>query len=120
LALALLNASTSSSSSSDTPAAYLFWFGVNVLVVAVVATVLGLPWHAYCQRQGWTNVHAYWTVGLITGVLPGAAWTLPSGFSLIAAFVLAYGAMLGGITGLVAWLIRRPDRDAANPPTPAP
>jgi hypothetical protein len=90
LALAVLNASTSSASSSDTPAAYFFWFGANFVVAAVVAGTAGLAWHAFCQQQGWTSVHAYWTVGLLAGIAPGIVWMLPSGSSLITSFVLGY------------------------------
>lgn len=35
-------------------------------------------------------------------------------------FLGTTGTVLGAWTALIFWLIRRPDRDAANPPTPTP
>jgi hypothetical protein len=118
--LALFNLSSSSGSSNDAPLAYLAWFVGSTIITAAVSATVGLAWHALCQSRGYASVHAYWIPGAVVGVLPGALWLLPSGSTLIAGFVLPYGAALGGLTGLFAWLIRRPDRDAANPPTSTP
>jgi hypothetical protein len=46
---------------------------------------------------------------------------LDAGSASFVFFITAIiGIALGGMTGFFAWLIRRPDRDAPNPPTSAP
>lgn len=119
LGLAIFNLSSASAYSYDAPLAYLAWLALSFLVTSAVAATLGLGWHILCQRIGLTSVHAYWIAGAMVGAVPGALWLLPSGSFLIAA-IIPYGAVLGGLTGLFAWLIRRPDRDATNPTTSSP
>ena len=92
----------------------------------VAAATLGLGWHTIALESRRTTRSDYWLPGALIGavvafVMPfitlpgiGADW-LP--LILVGTF---YGAACGGFTGLYAWLIRRPDRDAANPATAAP
>lgn len=117
---ALLNATSVSASSADAVVAYLAWFALSFVITALVASTLGLAWHTYLQRHNHTAIHWYWIPGAIVGGMSGALWLLPSGSSLVAALITPLGAALGGATGFFAWLIRRPDRDAANPPTSPP
>ncbi len=117
-ALAALNASSGSARFAEFVAAHAAWFALAFVVTALFASTLGLAWHAICQRRGWTSVHAYWAAGAIAGAAPGSLWLIPSGAMAIAAFVVSYGAALGGLTGLVAWLIRRPDRDQISAGAP--
>jgi len=99
---------------------------------ALAAGTLGLAWHAIAVRRGWTNWFAYTLAGVLLGAALPAALTAPiwiaeiinppmelwgRAFSLIATVV---GAFVGLLTALFAWLIRRPDRDASNPPTTPP
>ena len=93
---------------------------------AVVAYTLGLMWHAVAQAFEWRGRTAYWLPGAIVGALiplliGGPSWNTqfeasPNIGQMIALYGCPIGAALGGLTGLFAWLIRRPDRDApANP-----
>jgi hypothetical protein len=92
------------------------WFGVTFLIAVGFASTLGLAWYALASGRGWHSAHHYWVPGAVTGAIP-----LAIAFSTTATLALSlglYGAAMGGLTGLFAWLIRRPDRDAiANPPT---
>lgn len=89
-------------------------------ITGLVAAALGLPWHALAVNRGWT----WW-----------ACYTFPAagagGLLAITVFVVLFshalggeqtaplalfgampiGILLGGLTGLFAWLIRRPDRE---------
>jgi hypothetical protein len=114
--------------SRDAPFAYALYFVYAAIVAAIVASTLGLAWHALATRLGWRSVHAYWPPALFVGVAPPQVIFLPTVLSPNAMYdwtelwiqMSVYGAALGGLTGLFAWLIRRPDRDAANPTTSAP
>ena len=103
-------------------------------VSALGAATLGIVWHAIALSRRWTNVFAYVVAGLLLGAGFPAALTAPlwvgelarpsvgeawgAGFAMI---FIAGGAVLGPLTALFAWLIRRPDRDTpANLPTSAP
>jgi hypothetical protein len=96
---------------------------------AVIATTLGLMWHAFALRRRWHRSFHYWIPALIAGatlgfglfLLPASTFGMADPDAWTIMFLLTgYGAALGGLTGYFAWLIRRPDRDAANPATPAP
>lgn len=114
LGLAALNLGTSSASSSDTALAYLAWLALSFVVTMLLSGTLGLAWHTFCQAKRWTSVHWYWTAGALVGAALGGVWFLPAGSLMIAAILTPYGATLGGLVGLFAWLIRRPDRAAAR------
>lgn len=105
--------------SPDAVVAYLVWLAASFAVGMLVAGTIGLAWHAFCQANHWTSVHAYWIPGALAGVALGALWFLPSGSSSIASMFAPYGAAFGGLVAVFAWLIRRPDRDGPNPPTSA-
>jgi hypothetical protein len=87
--------------------AYLAIFGL------LATFVIGLPLHIYLYRSNQLGLANYLGAGALGGaVISGAMFA----FSLISdPFAIPFaGALSGGLTGLFAWLIRRPDRDAAN------
>lgn len=98
-------------------------FKLALAITAVGATIavpttltLGLAAHTMFQRRGVTSAWAYILTGALAGALVPAFLTLFfSGMSLLA----LYGIPVGAATAFLAWLIRRPDRDAPNPPTSA-
>lgn len=98
-------------------------------LAALAAGTLGLAWHAVALKFNWTHWFGYMFAGLVLGACLPAAFTAPvwiaelinppfelwgRAFSLI---VTVVGAFVGLLTALFAWLIRRPDRGAANPVT---
>lgn len=119
--LAAFNVANASQVSSDAPIAYLAFFALLSAVTTIIAGSLGLGWHTLAQRNHWTTAWVYVVPAtLVGGAIPitmvvssGSA----EGLSLITP-VVAAGLFHGALTGLFAWLIRRPDRDAPNPPTP--
>lgn len=94
-----------------------------VLIFPVAATA-GIFWHGRQLAAGKTTAARYWLPGAIAGFFLGALLGgLASGHqpAALSALMLAWGVLLGGLTGFFFWAIRRPDRDAsANPPTSAP
>jgi hypothetical protein len=109
--------------SPDSTAAYFSWFAIAFIFTAAIAATVGLAWHAFAQLRGWRSIHAYWPAGLVVSqILPAATviwgasvaghWTADAGRAW--AVMALYGAMLGGLTAVFAWLIRRPDRDVAG------
>jgi hypothetical protein len=71
---------------------------------------------ALASMQNWRL-----SFGIIGDRAPGAPEPDPIQEAWRAAYFLgATGAVLGAWTSLIYWLNRRPDRDAANPPTSAP
>lgn len=95
---------------------------LSALVGYTAAIVLGLPAHLLLRKLGWTNLLSYLVIGLLIGLVVGAALFSPvfvgnigltpsSGKSLApsaAIFVLA--AFFGALSSLVFWIIARPDR----------
>ena len=122
-----------SSAHSSQPSSVLLpalaFIAANAVACFVIASTVGLAWHTLAKARGWTKAHAYWLPALLLGALipiglagPGIIanrGTDTLSMSLLQLLV-PYGAALGGLTGLFAWLIRRPDRDGPNPHTPAP
>lgn len=108
------------------------WLALGFVANLIFASTLGLAWHTFAYRRGWTALVAYLIPAALSGaIIPILLLALPpiisgNGFDFhAAAFVTTLGVIigvsLGGLTGLFSWLIRRPDRDApANPPTSAP
>jgi hypothetical protein len=84
---------------------------MNTILSLAIASTLGLVWHAVAMRRNWTGLTFYLAPAAIVGVLGGLMAS--SGSSPL--WMSAYGALLGVLTALFAWLIRRPDRDAPNP-----
>jgi uncharacterized membrane protein YfcA len=89
---------------------------MNTILSLAIASTLGLAWHAFAMRRHWTGLAFYLAPAAIVGVLGGLMAS--SGSSPFR--MGAYGALLGALTALFAWLIRRPDRDAPNPDRAAP
>jgi len=110
------------------------------LALALVATWwIGLPWHLWRQSIGKVSLGQYWSAAAMVGFVFGAAahiaitnvgtrvvfltpgdfpadLSLPKPpttveFLLGCAITGLYGAFIGGLTGAIFWLIRRPDRD---------
>ena len=109
--------------------AYLGFLIYGFLVSTVATTSIGLAWHALAVRKGWRRAFNYWGPAVACGLLVAfGLWlaivssfgvTDPNAWSFL--LVLAsYASALSGLTGYFAWLIRRPDRNAANPATAAP
>jgi hypothetical protein len=110
-------------------AIYGIAYGCGVGMAAMI--VFGLPIHAALVRLNLRHLPAYALGGIPAGaaapflftgfasVFFGGAYTwrqaLSDGLNIV-----PLGAWLGACVLAVFWLIRRPDRDAANPPTPAP
>lgn len=105
---------------------YGFAYGVSVGVWAMVFA--GIPAHLLLKRLGARAVWAYALAGVVIGLATPFAFT----FFIRLAFdtytlqqvrddaigMLPLGAWLGLCISVIAWLIRRPDRDArTNPPT---
>lgn len=119
LGLWVVGAMQSDAMSPDSPTAFLSAFIGSVIVVALVSSTIGLAWHAFASRRGWTSVHAYVFPGLIVGIAPPLAmffWPMIATQQWLGDYVdiwtmlMIYGASLGGLTGIFAWAIRRPDR----------
>lgn len=89
-----------------------------LLVVTGWSWCLGLPWHWLAQRFQWRSRPTYISAGLAMGAVSGLAISTLTQAN-IGSMTLFAGA-IGGVTAWVAWLIRRPDRDAPNPTTPPP
>ena len=89
---------------------------MNTILSLAIASTLGLAWHAFAMRRHWTGLAFYLAPAAIVGVLGGLMAS--SGSSPL--WMGAYGALLGTLTALFAWLIRRPDRDAPNPDRASP
>jgi hypothetical protein len=108
---------------ADTLAMVAAWGGLfGLLFGGPAAVLLGLPAHHFLLRMGKKHALFYALAGAIVGLPTAIAiflWSsgLPMGAGgwLVA---LAIGALIGALSALLFWLIRRPDRDALpNPPT---
>jgi len=102
--------------------AWLLWSLLGLALSLPVSFTLGLMWHCFAVNAGLRSVIAYWLPGAVSGAAIAAAVLGATGLLSTPSQQLGVGwaALLGGFSGLFAWLIRRPDRDAANPATPAP
>jgi hypothetical protein len=104
------------------------WFARITLTTYGVTLVAGLPLHLALKQLSLSGWPPYALIGLTTSVaaiLLAAIVTMGDvsalGDALSDAVPFLYIAAISGVaTALFAWLIRRPDRDAPNPPTPAP
>ena len=104
------------------------WILLNALICSGFSCSIGLLWHGLAQRRRWTSAHAYWAPGAIAGGLISGLFFLALsggwrddiyGVGAMPTMLAAYGACCGGLTGLFAWLLHRPDRNA-NPDTSGP
>ena len=108
---------------------YGFAYGVSVGPWAMI--LLGIPAHFLLKKTGIHGLWAYTLAGILIGALvPFLVMGSMSVWSRAlypwsrafddAVRTMPLGAWLGLCIAVIAWLIRRPDRDAANPPTPLP
>ena len=107
------------------------WAFVAFFANTVGALTLGLVWRWFAEKKGWRHALHYWLPGAICGfavaflfvnggaLRAGEAGSVWRWFGTIFP-VYVYGAALGGCTAWFTWLIRRPDRDGANPDTATP
>ncbi|NWG53274.1 MAG: hypothetical protein HXY28_06100 [Hydrogenophilaceae bacterium] len=109
-----------------------FWLFITLAPTVSIAVTLGVAWHRLALRRGWRSLAVYAAPGAAVGFLiPAAAYLLIWGAQLgetlrgegsaaagivLPLLVCVYGAFVGALTGAIAWLIRRPDRDETNPP----
>ncbi|HRE43462.1 MAG TPA: hypothetical protein PKY87_05775 [Terricaulis sp.] len=96
------------------------WLGLlgrySAIITTPVAIAGAISVFGYFRKKGRTPIVLYYVAGVAVGVIAGLLMVpLTGGFSLISAPPVSTSTMM------IAWLIRRPDRDAAaNPPTSAP
>ena len=127
-AFAILNVVTSDGRSADFPQAMATFAVLTLFANLIVASTIGLFWHASARVFGLRGLLAYALPAIAVGALlaltlivvtedraPGPRYSTLVGVGNL----LSLGASLGGLTGVFAWLVRRPDRDPPNPPTPA-
>jgi hypothetical protein len=102
---------------------YFFLFMYSFVLCLATASTLGLGWHVFASSRGLRSAAAYYFPAGMVGFLGGTLLIQPlvaqSGMSNANwgawALTSTYGALLGGLTGLYAWQIRRPDRDQSSP-----
>jgi hypothetical protein len=80
--------------------------GLIVIYAAPAMIAIGLPVQAWMSRRGWT---AWWQITPPAALGGGIAMVALMPVSALAGF--AFGAWIGGLSGLCAWALRRPDRD---------
>lgn len=96
------------------------------LIVGIPAMLLfGMPAHAWLWSTGRKKIWHYAIAGVLVGVLTSGAiaalYVSPFGSGDLPFPRLAIiGSGTGAVSAVVFWLIRRPDRDEPNPPTPTP
>lgn len=103
----------------------LYWGGLLGVPAVLVA---GLPLHTLLYRCGFRALPWYAVLGPLFGLgayLLGAvalqAWLPVGNPEVFYETSSVRGVLLIGLaTSIVFWLIRRPDRDAPNPPTSHP
>jgi hypothetical protein len=107
------------------------WILVAFVANLIAASTLGVAWRWLADAKHWRAAWQYWLPASVCGfaiaflfvnggaLLSGETQIVWRWFQGMLPFY-AYGATLGGLTALFAWLIRRPDRDAPNPPTATP
>jgi len=113
------------------PLLLVTWIFVAFFANTIGALTLGLVWRWFAEKNGWRCALHYWLPGAICGF--AVAFLFVNGGTLLTGDtssawrwfetmfpVYIYGAALGGFTAWFAWLIRRPDRDGANPDTAPP
>lgn len=91
------------------------------LLGGIPSLLVGWPLHLAMQRAGWKRWWAYVGLGLLLALIAGFGIGPVFGLELMyfgGAIVLML-LISGAIGGLVFWLVRRPDRDAAIAPPPS-
>lgn len=79
--------------------------------MAPFALGVGAICHAVLLKQGRTNLAYYACAGALAGAVIAFCLSFTVSLTLL-------GAIVGGETAAVAWLIRRPDRDIVIPDGP--
>ena len=97
----------------DYRAKFLVQCGIIAPIAFVCLCIVVVPAQFVMQRLGWNAWYAYVTAGLSV-VLAVAAYYI---VAMLAYYPLTLipaglGLVLGGFSGFVFWLIRRPDKDA--------
>lgn len=118
--------------SGSLPIVLASWVMIAFIGNFIAALTLGMAWRWVAEANRWRASWQYWMPAAVCGfalaflfinagaLVSGEAHLVWRWFQgMLPAYL--YGAALGGFTALFAWLIRRPDRDAApNPPRSAP
>jgi hypothetical protein len=93
---------------------------IETLMVGFAGTlIVGVPLHTLLTWKRWTQWWAYVVAAALGGAAAAIALILvtPNSWGYLGSTLLA-GTSWAALIGLIAWLIRRPDRDAPpNPPT---
>lgn len=84
-------------------------------IAAPASLTLGWIVHVGLRAQKITNLRAYVLCATFAGLL-----LVGLGFAFLPPPMALIGLPIAALSGLVLWLIRRPDRDAANPVTREP
>jgi hypothetical protein len=105
------------------PPTFLLIMGITSAYGAAVALVLtwtlGLAWHVLACVKGWRSGSAYVAFGAAAGAAIALALLFIGNPTWTPAMLLGilWLSSTGGLIALTGWLIRRPDRDRANPAT---
>jgi hypothetical protein len=92
---------------------WIVWL-YSLLFAVPVSLFAGLPMHTFLMHFGHAGLLAYLGAGTAAGVFTGLViFAIGIGSNWIG--LMALGALCGFFTSLIAWLMRRPDRDAPNP-----
>lgn len=102
---------------------YLFFAAgslFSALVAVPTAIVLGVPVFLWMRKRRLGLRRHYLAAGALTGfaivfVLIAVGTAMGPNFHigniLLGSFLLLSGALVGGVTGVIGWMVRRPDRD---------
>lgn len=97
----------------------LLIFTLSTCIALPVTLTLGAYVHIRFQRSGQRSLRAYLLASLGAAVVTTVAisiWLSPN-YGYVGLWLGLWAIPVGLLTALFAWLIRRPDRDAPNPPT---
>jgi hypothetical protein len=102
------------------------WLFAGILAIIANAT-LGVAWQVIAHRFRVRSLIAHLSAGAVCGMAFSAmilweplSWSFGDGRPLHLLPITSFGVLIGILTALFTWLIRRPDRDAPNPATLAP
>jgi hypothetical protein len=107
---------------------FLWMWLAFATIAGVISLTFGLAWHVLALRSNWRRGRTYLLAGVAAGVALGSAGLIvilslfvqsggvlsPLYVALGAASTCLLGAILMGGAMWVAWLLRRPDRDATR------
>lgn len=95
-----------------------FLFAVGSLIAYFAIVVLGLPTHLLLSATEQRDVIPYVLLGALAGFV--TVLLISALYESYLGWLVPLGLAAGTLNALAFWLIRRPDRVAPNPPTPAP